>query len=139
MPAIAGLVQRSYTWTTGKKFSSYGRSSGMMRSAGQNEDRNYEVRLNSFSDGTAKFHGYNVPREDVGTKPPPSVKVEPAVRSSFETDGPVTLSLSPEVEQSRMIILQASQELNDLLQGPRDLLFNHQVHTQFLNTTSNQT
>ncbi|KAF2172692.1 hypothetical protein M409DRAFT_16653 [Zasmidium cellare ATCC 36951] len=59
MPAIAGLIQRSYTLTTGKKFSSYGRHSAMLRSGGQNEDRNYEVRLNSFSDGSAKYHGYN--------------------------------------------------------------------------------
>lgn len=77
MPAIAGLVQRSYTLTTGKKFSSYGRQSTMMRSGGQNEDREYEVRLNSFSDGTARFHGYNVPKEEA-VKPSPLVHVTPA-------------------------------------------------------------
>lgn len=59
----------------------------MMRSA-QNEDRDYEVRLNSFSDGTAKFHGYRVPKEEASTKPAPVVRVEPEPRSSFETDGP---------------------------------------------------
>ena len=46
---------------------------------------------------------------------------------SFEADGPVDLGLPPEIEKSRTAALQASQELNDLLQGPRDLLFNHQV------------
>lgn len=46
---------------------------------------------------------------------------------SFESDGPVDLALPPDIEESRNIVLQASQELNDLLQGPRDLLFNHQV------------
>ena len=46
---------------------------------------------------------------------------------SFESDGPVDLALPPNIEESRNIVLEASQELNDLLQGPRDLLFNHQV------------
>lgn len=46
---------------------------------------------------------------------------------SFEADGPVDLALPPEIEKSRTVVLQASQELNDLLQGPRDLIFNHQV------------
>ncbi|KAH8696533.1 putative O-methyltransferase [Talaromyces proteolyticus] len=44
---------------------------------------------------------------------------------SFDADGPVDLRLPPEIEQSRTAALQASQELNDLLQGPRDLIFNH--------------
>lgn len=46
---------------------------------------------------------------------------------SFDVHGPADLGLPPEIEQSRTAALQASQELNDLLQGPRDLLFNHQV------------
>jgi hypothetical protein len=46
---------------------------------------------------------------------------------SFDIDGPVDLLLPPDLEKSRVVALQASQELNDLLQGPRDLLFNHQV------------
>lgn len=46
---------------------------------------------------------------------------------SFDAYGPADLGLPPEIEQSRTTVLQASQELNDLLQGPRDLLFNHQV------------
>ncbi|KAI0835695.1 putative O-methyltransferase [Hypoxylon sp. FL0890] len=50
---------------------------------------------------------------------------------SFEADGPVDLGLPPDVEQSRNIVLEASQELNDLLQGPRNILFNHQ-HNQLL-------
>jgi hypothetical protein len=46
---------------------------------------------------------------------------------SFDSDGPSDLQLAPHLEQSRAAILQATQELNDLLQGPRDLLFNHTV------------
>lgn len=48
---------------------------------------------------------------------------------SFDANGPVSLGLPKNIEQSRAIVLEASQELNDLLQGPRDLLFNHQVCT----------
>ncbi|KAF2491084.1 putative O-methyltransferase [Lophium mytilinum] len=44
---------------------------------------------------------------------------------SFDADGPANLGLPPDLEQSRTAALQATQELNDLLQGPRDLLFNH--------------
>lgn len=47
----------------------------MLRSGGQNEDRNYEVRLNSFSDGSAKYHGYNVPKGTATSKPPAVVEV----------------------------------------------------------------
>ncbi|KAK4502011.1 hypothetical protein PRZ48_007822 [Zasmidium cellare] len=100
MPAIAGLVQRSYTLTTGKKFSSYGRHSGMMRSGGQNEDRNYEVRLNSFSDGTAKFHGYNVPKDNTSSKPAPVVQVAPARSSSPERP---TTGSDPDMTTRQMI------------------------------------
>jgi len=46
---------------------------------------------------------------------------------SFEADGPANVGLLPNIEASRIAVLQASQELNDLLQGPRDLLFNHYV------------
>ncbi|KAI3318836.1 putative O-methyltransferase [Xylariaceae sp. AK1471] len=50
---------------------------------------------------------------------------------SFEPDSPVDLGLPPEIEQLRGAVLEATQELNDLLQGPRDLLFNHH-HNQLL-------
>jgi hypothetical protein len=46
---------------------------------------------------------------------------------SFDANGPVDLQLPPQLEQARAIVLQATQELNDLLQGPRELLFNHHV------------
>lgn len=46
---------------------------------------------------------------------------------SFDANGPVELGLPADIEESRVRVLQASQELNDLLQGPRDLLFNHRV------------
>jgi len=46
---------------------------------------------------------------------------------SFDTHGPVDLDLPSEIEESRAAVLQATQELNDLLQGPRELIFNHQV------------
>lgn len=46
---------------------------------------------------------------------------------SFDAHAPVDLHLPPELEQARATVLQATQELNDLLQGPRDLLFNHHV------------
>ncbi|KNG48072.1 s-adenosyl-l-methionine-dependent methyltransferase [Stemphylium lycopersici] len=45
---------------------------------------------------------------------------------SFDADSPVDLGLPSDIEESRIAVLQASQELNDLLQRPRDLLFNHQ-------------
>jgi hypothetical protein len=48
---------------------------------------------------------------------------------SFDSDGPVELGLPPNLEQARIAVLQATQELNDLLQGPRDLLMNHEVHS----------
>jgi hypothetical protein len=48
---------------------------------------------------------------------------------SFDADGPVELGLPADIEQSRIAALQASQELHDLLQGPRDLIFNLQVGT----------
>jgi hypothetical protein len=50
-----------------------------------------------------------------------------SLHPSFHVDGPAELRLPSEIEQSRIIALQASQELNDLLQKPKDLLFNHQV------------
>lgn len=46
---------------------------------------------------------------------------------SFDIDGPVELGLPSDVEESRVAVLRATQELNDLLQGPRELIFNHQV------------
>ncbi|KAH7081198.1 putative O-methyltransferase [Paraphoma chrysanthemicola] len=45
---------------------------------------------------------------------------------SFSADAPLDLNLPPELEKARIEVLHATQELNDLLQGPRDLLFNHQ-------------
>ncbi|CAJ2513257.1 Uu.00g013760.m01.CDS01 [Anthostomella pinea] len=50
---------------------------------------------------------------------------------SFESDGPISLGLPRELEESRSAALRASQELDDLLQGPRDLIFNHH-HNQLL-------
>ncbi|KAJ3578752.1 hypothetical protein NPX13_g1815 [Xylaria arbuscula] len=44
---------------------------------------------------------------------------------SFDANGPVNLRLPPDLEQLLTALLDATQELNDLLQGPRDLLFNH--------------
>lgn len=102
MPAIAGLIQRSYTLTTGKKFSSYGRHSGMLRSGGKNEDRNYEVRLNSFSDGTARYHGYSVPKGGASSKPLASVQVESAERRSREVERPTTGG-DPDMATAQMI------------------------------------
>lgn len=46
---------------------------------------------------------------------------------SFDVKAPVNLALSPDIEKSRCAVLEASQELNDLLQGPKDLILNHQV------------
>jgi hypothetical protein len=46
---------------------------------------------------------------------------------SFNADGPAGLDLALEIEESRNAILRATQELNDLLQHPRDLLFNPEV------------
>ncbi|KAI4859218.1 putative O-methyltransferase [Hypoxylon rubiginosum] len=50
---------------------------------------------------------------------------------SFEADGPSNLNLPPDIEKSRGVVLEASQELNDLLQGPRELIFNH-THNQLV-------
>ena len=46
---------------------------------------------------------------------------------SFDADGPVDLKLPPDLEQARVTVLQATQELNDLLHNPRDLIYNHSV------------
>jgi hypothetical protein len=53
---------------------------------------------------------------------------------SFEADGPVDLGLPPHLEQLRGAVLEATQELNDLLLGPRDLIFNHHVRHSHLVT-----
>ncbi|KAI1411891.1 putative O-methyltransferase [Hypoxylon sp. FL1857] len=50
---------------------------------------------------------------------------------SFEADGPVDLGLSRDIDLSRIQVIEATQELNDLLQGPRNILFNHS-HNQLL-------
>ncbi|KAF7536866.1 hypothetical protein G7054_g4162 [Neopestalotiopsis clavispora] len=50
---------------------------------------------------------------------------------SFDADGPSQLNLPPNIEESRAKVLAATQELNDLLQGPRNLLFNHE-HNQLI-------
>jgi hypothetical protein len=47
---------------------------------------------------------------------------------SFDAKAPVDLGLPPDIERARSAVLQATQELNDLLQKPRDLLLNHHVH-----------
>lgn len=46
---------------------------------------------------------------------------------SFDANGPAELQLPPNLEQARAVVIQASQELNDLLKGPRELLFDHHV------------
>ncbi|KAI1198510.1 putative O-methyltransferase [Nemania serpens] len=52
---------------------------------------------------------------------------------SFEPDGPTDLGLPPDLEKLRVAALEATQELNDLLQGPRDMLFNHHlVYLKFI-------
>lgn len=46
---------------------------------------------------------------------------------SFDASGPVDLGLPSELEESRNIVLRATQELNDLLHSPKELIFNHHV------------
>ncbi|OTA81647.1 hypothetical protein M434DRAFT_25216 [Hypoxylon sp. CO27-5] len=50
---------------------------------------------------------------------------------SFEVDCPVDLHYPDCVEKSRLKIIEATQELNDLLQGPKELVLNHR-HNQLL-------
>lgn len=47
---------------------------------------------------------------------------------SFDANGPVHLRLPADIEKSRIAALQASQELNDLLRGPRELIFDLEVY-----------
>jgi len=42
---------------------------------------------------------------------------------SFDPAGPSNLSLSSSLESSRAIVLSATQELNDLLQGPHNIIW----------------
>jgi hypothetical protein len=58
---------------------------------------------------------------------------------SFDEDGPLDLGLPADIEQSRIIVLQATQELNDLLKGPRDLLFEHHVRRSVSTNVSSNT
>jgi hypothetical protein len=44
---------------------------------------------------------------------------------SFAASGPADIHLPSEIEASRSAVLSATQELNDLLQGPHDLLWKH--------------
>ncbi|KID63532.1 O-methyltransferase, family 2, partial [Metarhizium hybridum] len=67
----------------------------------------------------------------VNTQRIDSYLCEKALPHSFAADSPVDLSLPPELKQSRLTVLEASQELNDLLRGPKDLLFNHH-HNQLV-------
>ncbi|KAJ8121801.1 hypothetical protein ONZ43_g1835 [Nemania bipapillata] len=50
---------------------------------------------------------------------------------SFDPNAPTDLGLTPDIEKLRVAVLEATQELNDLLQGPRDLLFDHH-HNQLV-------
>ncbi|KAI1124453.1 putative O-methyltransferase [Nemania abortiva] len=50
---------------------------------------------------------------------------------SFEPNAPADLKLPPDVEELRIAALEATQELNDLLMGPREQLFNHH-HNQLV-------
>jgi hypothetical protein len=49
------------------------------------------------------------------------------LQPSFNADGPAGLDLPPGIEESRNAVLRATQELNDLLTHPRDLIFDDQV------------
>lgn len=44
---------------------------------------------------------------------------------SFAANAPVNLNLPPDLEQSRNIVIAATQDLHDILLGPRELLFAH--------------
>ncbi|KAI0868318.1 hypothetical protein GGS24DRAFT_506898 [Hypoxylon argillaceum] len=50
---------------------------------------------------------------------------------SFDPDAPADLGLPPDLEKQRAAVLEATQGLNDLLQGPRELLFNHRVYNHY--------
>ncbi|OTA67154.1 putative O-methyltransferase [Hypoxylon sp. EC38] len=56
-----------------------------------------------------------------------SMKLHP----SFEVDCPVDPHYPDYIEKSRLKIIEATQELNDLLQGPKELVLNHR-HNQLL-------
>ena len=57
-----------------------------------------------------------------------TAKVEDYLRSnnlpfpSFDVDGPVDLKLSPEIDSARVAAIEASIELQELLQGPVEAL-----------------
>ncbi|TGJ76589.1 hypothetical protein E0Z10_g10869 [Xylaria hypoxylon] len=56
---------------------------------------------------------------------------------ALQPDTPVDLGLQPDLENLRVAVLEATQELLDLLQGPRDLLFKrharyHNLHNQLV-------
>lgn len=46
---------------------------------------------------------------------------------SFEADGPMDLKLSPALQDVKNAVLDASQELQELLYGPAMLIFSHNV------------
>ncbi|KAI1813949.1 putative O-methyltransferase [Poronia punctata] len=50
---------------------------------------------------------------------------------SFDANAPLHLGLPPHIEQLRTEVLDATQELNDLLREPRDILFDHH-HNQLV-------
>ncbi|KAI1433890.1 putative O-methyltransferase [Xylaria sp. CBS 124048] len=50
---------------------------------------------------------------------------------SFDSKGPTDLGLPPALDELRLAALEATQELNDLLQGPRNLIYNHR-HNQLV-------
>lgn len=44
---------------------------------------------------------------------------------TFAANAPVDYNIPPELEQSRNVVIAATQELHDVLLGPRELLFAH--------------
>jgi 3-polyprenyl-4-hydroxybenzoate decarboxylase len=46
---------------------------------------------------------------------------------SFDIDGPETLGLSSEMQKSRDLVIDATTELKELLQGPKEILMSNPV------------
>jgi len=46
---------------------------------------------------------------------------------SFDIDGPETLNLPDDIQKSRDIVIEATAELQELLQGPKELLIANSV------------
>jgi hypothetical protein len=46
---------------------------------------------------------------------------------SFDADSPVSLDLPSELQAARILVIEASTELKELLQGPKELLMSNSV------------